>query len=139
MSTNYLEEAFIITLIVLSSPAEKQIECIGEDFAVADEIAEDFSDYMTVLKQQNYFNNNKYFAVKEDLDLIYKILDENSGQWNEEFWTINSLRTHPLWEKLRCMMKEVLKKIEKDNLDILIHRKNNWTKLELIKKNKPEQ
>ena len=129
-----LEDAFIKTMIMFSSSAEKQIYCYGEESAVADEIAEDFYQYFTILKEQKYFNKSEYLTAKENLEAINTILDECSGSTNEEFWTLDSLRKNPVWENLRNLMKDAIKKMDKANLDIEIIKKDKWTILELKEK-----
>lgn len=129
-----LEDEFIKTMIMFSSSAEKQIYCYGEESAVTDEIAEDFDQYFTILKNQNYFNKSEYFTAKENLEAINTILDAYGGSANEEFWTLDSLRNSSAWENLRSLMKDAIKKMGKANLDIEIIKKDKWTILELKEK-----
>ncbi len=135
----YWEEQFIKILILLSSNSEKQIE-YGEEFIdTADEIVLDLYDAHQAVRAYNFFNNPKYLSAKEDLEILDKFLDEKSGENNAKFWTNESLRTDPLWQKIREMAFEILKKINKDNYDVKIIASGNTgkrinTKTDLILK-----
>ena len=126
-------------LILLSSCAEKQIEYGGEYFDAADEIVLDLYDAYQAIKGYNFFNKPEYLSAKEDLEILDKLLDEKSGEHVAEFWTNESLRTDPLWQKIREMAFVIIKKMGKDNYDVKITKTGNMNtgttiKTELILK-----
>lgn len=116
---NYWE--FVKTLVTLSIPAIKQKEILGYG-EVADEMAIDFETYYTLniekYKTHQLLNSNH----ESKLNILDKFLDDRSGNKMPEFWNNNVLDSHPDWEKVREMAKDILSSLNFQNLRIEFER-----------------
>ena len=106
---------FVKNLITLSSPSAKQKEIIGFG-AVADEMAIDFDNYYKLNSQE--FSNKKLLSIDliNELDKIDQFFEIRSGEKNPEFWNDSILDTSKDWESIRVMARNILKKMEFDNV-----------------------
>jgi len=117
----------IKVLVTLSSSANRQKEIIGFG-EVADEMAIDFESYYT-LNFQSYLDNGLLTEAQvAKLNLLDKFLEDRSGENMIEFWNDDFLDSHPDWEKVRIMAKEILKEMNYDNLEIGIERTTRHSK-----------
>ncbi|KFF04227.1 hypothetical protein [Flavobacterium reichenbachii] len=115
----------IITLITLSSSAEKQTEIIGYG-AVCDEMAIDFESYftLTVNEYKNFdLLNNLQLEKLNELDLF---LDNRSGEKSPDFWDDFLLETNREWEVVRQMAKDILKLLEMEDLKLEFKREERF-------------
>ena len=112
---------FIKNLVTLSSDAHSQKEIIGFG-AVADEMAMDFESYYTIPCEKYLEYGLLDSALVPKLNEIDTFLENRSGEEMPDFWDDDLLDTHPDWEIVRAMSKEVLKLMKLDNLKLKIER-----------------
>ncbi len=117
----YNFEELIKNLITLSSPAEKQKYIMGFG-AIADEMAEDFDTRYTLAKQQYIDRSWLTNEQIHELDNLDKFMDDRSGNKNPDFWDDDNLQDHPDWQYIRAKSRDILKMLDKDDLDVEIER-----------------
>ncbi|MBO0453174.1 hypothetical protein JZO85_12890 [Enterococcus sp. MJM16] len=92
-----------------TAPADKQIERL-KGFAVADEIASDFSDismkYVKILFENEWITGEQY----QDFLNIDKKLHQMS-KTNKDIWDENALKNAEEWKECRDMGLEILKSL----------------------------
>ena len=120
-------DELVKTLIVLSYPADKQIEAMGLG-QVADEMALDFENYYSNLYPE--YIQRKWITTDQKiaLDKLDQFLRKKSGKKNFTFWENSQLSIHPDWEKIRKMAKEILILLHKDHLTVEVTIKNETIK-----------
>jgi|SRR6185312_13398727 len=105
----------IINLITLSSDFDQQRKIIGP-WAVADEMAEDFYSYYTLVKnvyiEYGLLNNEQL----KGLDQLDKFLEIKSGTL-DDFWDDGKLESNGDWKVVRGMATGILKKLNMDDLE----------------------
>lgn len=116
----------IKTLITLSSIAHRQKELVGAG-AVADEMAEDFNRYFTEsIKQLKEYQlvTDAHCTQLSELD---QFLDMRSGDCMPDFWDNSSLESHPDWNTVRQMARDILVAMGMEHLDIAFDRTEKYT------------
>jgi hypothetical protein len=120
-------DELIKNLIVISFPANKQIEICGIGHP-GDDIANDFDTYFNLSKFEYIKNNLLNDEQILELEKIDNFFNERSGKNNDGFW--DNLESNSDWQILRQMAANCLKILKKDNLTITFKIKNKYTKSE---------
>ena len=117
----------IKTLIIISYPANEQIQAIGFG-AVADEMVLDFDNYYA-LQKDNYIKygliNLEQKALLDDLNLLF---EEYSAGNNPDFWDDYKLGQNPDWDIVRLKAKNIIEQIKMDHLILKLDRKQKVDK-----------
>ncbi|HHY72089.1 MAG TPA: hypothetical protein GX497_02450 [Bacillus bacterium] len=135
----YHFDELLKTLIILSSPAEKQKDIMGFG-NVGEDMLVDFESHFNGVIANHYVETGFLSANEiKKLEEYDRFLDKKcNGQVIEVFTNFDKLKNNSVWEEIRTETFKLLKYISKDNLDIEITReidKNlEWTITKLIKK-----
>lgn len=116
---NYCE--LVKHLVILSIPAEEQKEIMGYG-TVTEEMAIDF-DCSFAPYSQNYVD--KQLLTEEQqrmLELLNTFFDDRTGNGRPGFWDDDCLGSHPDWDKVREMAKDILTEMGYDNLILDLER-----------------
>lgn len=84
---------------------------ITNDIA-SDWIWNDLKNGVMQMFNQNMISNNAIDLYKE-IDEKFHDISLYGATYDEEFWTLNGLKNHPLWEELRQRARELLSILEK--------------------------
>jgi len=112
---------FCKTLVALSSEPEVQRDIIGSG-DVASELAMDFETNYS--SQKNGYLKHQFLSSKNiaELDALDKYLEQRSDHRFAEFWNDASLDSHPDWEQVRVMAKNILENMNYHELTIEVER-----------------
>ena len=83
---------------------------ITNDIA-SDWIWNDLKNGVMQMFNQNMISNNVIDLYKE-IDEKFHDISMDGATYDEEFWTLNGLKNHPLWEELRQRARELLSILE---------------------------
>jgi len=140
-----LFDELIKHLVVLSLPAEYQMEYIGLGDK-GDELAFGFDNYYTSHKEQYLKEGFIHHEQAVLLDKMDSFFEERSGEHYEDFW--EGVDIHSDWEKVRRKAKECIAALGKQDYGLRVRYESEktyyndqvqWeshsTKTELVKKN----
>lgn len=135
----YHFDELLKTLIILSSPAEKQKYIMGFG-NVGEDMLVDFDSHFNGVMANHYVETG-FLSINEvkRLEEYDSFLDKKcNGQTTDVFINFDELKNNLVWKEIRTETFKLLKYLTKDNLDIEVTReidKNiEWTKTKLIKK-----
>lgn len=116
-------EELIITLISISLPSNEQTNIYGIGIA-SDEMIEDINSYFTLNKERflqfgllNKTEINEINRIEEELDLMLQELKE------EDWFDISS---NNRWKNCRLLARDILNKIGKGNLKLVVQHENEY-------------
>jgi hypothetical protein len=97
------------SLLDLASPAEAQLKLFFPAPPCIDDLAIEFDHWYRAATTPSALPNSRINSRQELLlKRIDTLLDEMSGEENQELWTIDALKSNPKWERIRELAKEAL-------------------------------
>lgn len=96
------------SLQLLSADYSTQVDALPKFVVVPDEIALIFHECVLLLDQISEAS----FLREEDVRQLVEIDDKfNEMSTEADFWSLESLRYHPEWNKIRMIAKEILRSL----------------------------
>jgi len=123
----------IKNLISMSMPLEKQIDFYGLG-VTADEMLEDFNSYYSLNKSRFFEKGLINEEIKASLEDIDNLTDKWTSEKDEDFWFEMEKHEND-WNILREMAKSTLKKMELDNLTVMVKHENETENGKIIVQN----
>lgn len=134
----YHFDELLKTLIILSSPAEKQKYIMGFG-NVGEDMLVDFDSHFNG-DMGNHYVETGLLSVNQvkKLEEYDRFIDKKcKGQTTDVFTNFDELKNNSIWEEIRTETDILLKYLTKDKMDIEVKRKMDknieWTKTKLIK------
>ncbi|WP_069997172.1 hypothetical protein [Cellulosilyticum sp. I15G10I2] len=127
----FLYEEFIISLVVMSLPGERQCQIVGYG-CVGDEILLDFDHYYNDFKDIYFENGYLDLHQIEILDNFKEYLKKFDNLDEEFYWDHNQIINHPNWEELRIKTSALIQELFNDNYDVEITRRTEQSQGYLV-------